>query len=207
MKTDKGLDKVLQFMLKADRLKEVDRAGWLIAKVKNPEHDGDHSYGTAVLSYLIAKRMGLDAERCAVMGLFHDINEAITGDIATRYDKSLMTVPPEIKRKMERRNELSLAAILTGGGKTALREVLDEYHAQRTAEAKLVKQVDKLDYIVQMMLYGKKIKSDKTVEEFFDTAGSRIDIKEVRYIYEKVKSKVYKERGMKISSFREQSAL
>ncbi len=207
MKTDKGLDNVLQFMLKADRLKEVDRAGWLIAKVKNPEHDGDHSYGTAVLSYLIAKRMGLDAEKCAVMGLFHDINEAITGDIATRYDKSLMTVPPEIKRKMERRNELSLAAILTGGGKTALREVLDEYHAQRTAEAKLVKQVDKLDYIVQMMLYGKKIKSDKTVEEFFDTAGSRIDIKEVRYIYEKVKSKVYKERGMKISSFREQSAL
>ncbi|MCL5434219.1 MAG: hypothetical protein M1559_00695, partial [Candidatus Marsarchaeota archaeon] len=72
---------------------------------------------------------------------------------------------------------------------------------------KLVKQVDKLDYIVQMMLYSKKIKSDKTVEEFFDTAGSRIDIKEVRYIYEKVKSKVYKERGMKISSFREQSAL
>lgn len=207
MKTDKGLDKVLQFMLKADRLKEVDRAGWLIAKVKNPEHDGDHSYGTAVLSYLIAKRMGLDAERCAVMGLFHDINEAITGDIATRYDKSLMTVPPEIKRKMERRNELKLAAILTGGGKTALREVLDEYHAQRTAEAKLVKQVDKLDYIVQMMLYGKKIKSDKTVEEFFDTAGSRIDINEVRYIYEKVKSKVFKERGMKISSFREQSAL
>ena len=207
MKTDKGLDKVLQFMLKADRLKEVDRAGWLIAKVKNPEHDGDHSYGTAVLSYLIAKRMGLDAERCAVMGLFHDINEAITGDIATRYDKTLMTVPPEIKRKMERRNELKLAAILTGGGKTALREVLDEYHAQRTAEAKLVKQVDKLDYIVQMMLYSKKIKSDKTVEEFFDTAGSRIDIKEVRYIYEKVKSKVFKERGMKISSFREQSAL
>jgi putative hydrolase of HD superfamily len=207
MKTDKGLDKVLQFMLKADRLKEVDRAGWLIAKVKNPEHDGDHSYGTAVLSYLIAKRMGLDAERCAVMGLFHDINEAITGDIATRYDKTLMTVPPEIKRKMERRNELKLAAILTGGGKTALREVLDEYHAQRTAEAKLVKQVDKLDYIVQMMLYSKKIKSDKTVEEFFDTAGSRIDINEVRYIYEKVKSKVFKERGMKISSFREQSAL
>ena len=207
MKTDKGLDKVLQFMLKADRLKEVDRAGWLIAKVKNPEHDGDHSYGTAVLSYLIAKRMGLDSERCAVMGLFHDINEAITGDIATRYDKTLMTVPPEIKRKMERRNELKLAAILTGGGKTALREVLDEYHAQRTAEAKLVKQVDKLDYIVQMMLYSKKIKSDKTVEEFFDTAGSRIDINEVRYIYEKVKSKVFKERGMKISSFREQSAL
>ena len=207
MKTDKGLDNVLQFMLKADRLKEVDRAGWLIAKVKNPEHDGDHSYGTAVLSYLIAKRMGLDAERCAVMGLVHDINEAITGDIATRYDKSLMAVPPEIKRKMERRNELRLAAILTGGGKAALREVLDEYHAQHTAEAKLVKQVDKLDYIVQMMLYSKKIKSDKTVEEFFDTAGSRIDIKEVRYIYEKVKSRVYKERGMKISSFREQSAL
>ncbi|EET90570.1 MAG: HD domain-containing protein [Candidatus Micrarchaeales archaeon] len=207
MKTDKGLGGILQFMLRADRLKDVDRAGWIIAKVKNPEHDGDHSYGTAVLSYLIAKKMRLDAERCAVMGLFHDINEAITGDIATRYDKSLMAVLPEIKRKRERRNELKLASILTGGGKTALREILDEYHAQRTAEAKLVKQVDKLDYIIQMVLYSKRIKSDETVKEFFKTAGRVINLPEVRYIYEKVQRRVYMERGMRAPAHTKQSFL
>ena len=198
MRTDKELDGILRFMLRADKLKEIERTGWLISKVKDPEHDGDHSYGTAVLSYLLAKRMGLSAERCAVMGLFHDINEVITGDIATRYDKSLQKVPPEAKKSIERRNELKLASILMGKEGIGLREILNEYYMQRTEEAKLVKQVDKLDYIVQIALYSKKMESDERVEEFFKTAGSRIDIKEVRYIYEKVKKKVYKERSMKL---------
>lgn len=198
MKTDKDLDSILRFMLRADKLKEIERTGWLIAKIQHPEHDGDHSYSTAALSYLIAKRMGLNAERCAVMGLFHDINEVITGDIATRSDKSLQTVPPIIKRKLERQNELKLAAILNKREKNALRAVLDEYYAQRTEEARLVKQVDKLDYIVQIMLYHKKIKSEERVEDFFRTAGWRIDIPEVRYIFEKIKKKVYTERGMRL---------
>ncbi len=198
MRTDRELDSILRFMLRADKLKEVDRTGWLISKVDNPEHDGDHSYSTAVLSYLVAKRIGLNAERCAVMGLFHDINEVITGDIATRYDKSLQKVAPEAKRRMERANELKLASILIGSEGVELREILDEYYIQRTEEAKLVKQVDKLDYIVQIALYSKRIKSDERVEEFFKTAASSINIKEVRYIYEKVKRRVYRERGMEL---------
>ncbi len=198
MKVEKELDGILRFMLRADKLKEIERTGWRISKVENPEHDGDHSYGTAVLSYLIAKRMGLNAEKCAVMGLFHDINEVITGDIATRYDKSLQIVAPEAKKKLERRNELKLASILVGEAGIGLREILDEYYLQRTDEAKLVKQIDKLDYIVQIVLYSKKMKSDERVEEFFKTAGSRIDIPEVRYIFEKIKKKVYRERGMQL---------
>jgi 5'-deoxynucleotidase len=198
MKTDKELDNILHFMLRADKLKEIERTGWLIAKIQHPEHDGDHSYSTAAMSYLIAKRMRLDAERCAVIGIFHDIGEVITGDIATRYDKSLQTVPPLIKMKLGRQSELKLAAILNKREKNALRAVLDEYHTQRTKEAKLVKQVDKLDYIVQIMLYHKRIKSDERVEEFFKTANSRIDIPEVRYIFEKIKEKVYRERGMRL---------
>ena len=198
MRTDKELDGILRFMLRADKLKEIERTGWLISKVKDPEHDGDHSYSTAVLSYLLAKRMGLSAERCAVMGLFHDINEVITGDIATRYDKSLQKVPPEAKKSIERRNELKLASILIGKEGIGLREILNEYYMQRTEEAKLVKQVDKLDYIVQIALYSKKMESDERVEEFFKTAGSRIDIPEVRYIFEKIKKKVYRERGMQL---------
>ncbi len=198
MKEDKELDSILRFMLRANELKEVERSGWLISKIKNPEHDGDHSYSTAVLSYLIAKKMGLDAEKCAVMGLFHDINEAITGDIATRYDKSLQAVPPTTKKKIERKNELRLASILRGNQKAALSAILDEYYMQLTDEAKLVKQVDKLDYIVQLTLYSTKIKSNESVEEFFKTAGSRIDIPEVLYIYEKVKRDIYKKRGMLI---------
>ena len=44
VKTDKDLDSILRFMLRADKLKEIERTGWLIAKIQHPEHDGDHSY-------------------------------------------------------------------------------------------------------------------------------------------------------------------
>jgi 5'-deoxynucleotidase YfbR-like HD superfamily hydrolase len=38
MRTDKELDGILRFMLRADKLKEIERTGWLISKVKDPEH-------------------------------------------------------------------------------------------------------------------------------------------------------------------------
>jgi len=48
MRTDKELDGILRFMLRADKLKEIERTGWLISKVKNPEHDGDHSCSAVI---------------------------------------------------------------------------------------------------------------------------------------------------------------
>jgi len=197
MKQDKNLDSILEFMLQADKLKETYRTGWLIAKVKNPEHVADHSFSTAAMSYLFAKKMGLDAEKCALMGLFHDINEALTGDIATRENESLQKVSNKVKQRLEIENMNKLVSILIGNQKAALKALFQEYNAQRTKEARLVYQVDKLDYIVQMVIYSKKIRSDERVKEFFITAGYKIDIPEVRYLYDKIKEHVYKERDMR----------
>ncbi len=196
MKQEMDLDSILKFMLKVDKLKEIERTGWLISKVKNPEHVADHSFSTAAMSYLFAKKMGLDAGKCAVMALFHDINEVLTGDIATRDDKSLQKVPDKAKNRLERENTRKLISILAGKQKASLTAIFKEYNAQRTNEARLVYQIDKLDYIVQIMIYSKRIKSDERIREFFKTAGDRIDIPEVRYVYEKIKEMIYKERGM-----------
>lgn len=193
---NKELDGILAFMLRADELKEVDRTGWTIAKVDKHENVGDHSYSTALLSYLVADSVGLDAERCAMMGLVHDINEILTTDIATRYDKRLQTIAPNLKRKMERLNELKLIRALGNSGKSQMRSLLDEYYKQQTKEAKLVKQLDKLDYIIQISHYSSKIKDNERIEEFFKTADRAINIPEVRYIYDKIRAKIFKERGI-----------
>jgi putative hydrolase of HD superfamily len=193
---NKELDGILAFMLRADELKEVDRTGWTIAKVDKHENVGDHSYSTALLSYLVADSVGLDAERCAMMGLVHDINEILTTDIATRYDKRLQTIAPNLKRKMERLNELKLIRALGNSGKSQMRSLLDEYYKQQTKEAKLVKQLDKLDYIIQISHYSSKIKDNERIEEFFKTADKAINIPEVRYIYDKIRAKIFKERGI-----------
>lgn len=191
------LDSILKFMLSADRLKEVDRTGWVISKVKDPEHVGDHSYSTAVLSYLLAINMDLDAERCALMALYHDINEILTGDIATRFNESDQVMPPKLKKITERRNELKLCALLSGKERKRVRSLLDELYAQHSKEAKLVKQADKLDYLIQLELYNDRLKDDERAKEFFKTADWRIDMPEVRYLYEKVKAGVFKHRNMR----------
>ncbi len=194
---NKELDGILAFMLEADKLKEVDRTGWTIVKVDKHENVGDHSYSTALLSYLVADLLGLDAERCTMLGLVHDINEVLTTDIATRYDKRMQTLSPDLKRKTERSNELKLIRALGNSGKSQMRSLLDEYYEQQTKEAKLVKQLDKLDYIIQISHYSPKIKDKEKVEEFFKNADRVINIPEVRYIYDKIKTKIFKERGIK----------
>ncbi|MEM0143063.1 MAG: HD domain-containing protein, partial [Candidatus Parvarchaeum sp.] len=143
MTKEKELDSILAFMLRADKLKEVDRTGWTIAKVDMHENVGDHSYSTALLAFLFAKEMGLDANKCAVMALIHDINEVITGDTATRYDKSMQTLQPDEKKHLERQNELEMISSLVGSGRESLEAMLSELDAKVTPEAKMVKQVDK----------------------------------------------------------------
>ncbi len=193
------LDRILNFMVEADRLKEVKRSGWLISNVKNPEHVGDHSYSIALLSYILAKRMNLDANRCMMMALLHDINEVITGDIATRHNKKNQKMQDREKKMAERRNELKMISFLGDTDKRNIRKFLDELYSEKTAEAKLVKQCDKLDYVIQLINYSKHMKSDERVDEFFLTADPKIDIQEVRYLFNKVKTRIYVERKMERS--------
>jgi 5'-deoxynucleotidase YfbR-like HD superfamily hydrolase len=196
MKGARSLDRILNFMVSANRLKEVKRSGWLISRVPNPEHVGDHSYSTAMLSYLLARKKGLDADRCLVLALVHDLNEAITGDIATRYDKRKQKVQPKQKKMLERKNELRMASLLGPYGSGHIRKLLDELNENKTEEARLVKQADKLDWIIQIVAYSKYMKSDDRVEEFFLVADPQIDVPEIRYIYDKVRKKIYSERRM-----------
>jgi 5'-deoxynucleotidase YfbR-like HD superfamily hydrolase len=191
-------DSFLAFMVEANKLKDVDRSGWVISGVKNCEHDGDHSYSTAVQAYLFAKEMGLNAEKCMIMALLHDISKTVIGDIATRFDKkNAKVVCPENKKENEKKVEKELALILHGESRKDVDSTLDELREEKTDEARLVKQLDRLDYIIQLVSYSDKIKSDAEVERFFLTARARIDIPEIVYLFEKVKRQVYGKRGMR----------
>jgi putative hydrolase of HD superfamily len=192
-KTD--LDRIARFMIEADKLKTVDRTGWVLRKVKNPENVGDHSYSTALLSYIMAKKLGLDATRCVAMALTHDMNEILTGDIATRANEQHQTVNNHEKAKRENANMLKVIGILDKSSNTHFKELWTELKENKTKEAQLVHEVDKLDYILQLIPYHKYMKKDSEVEEFFITAKRRINTPELLYIYEKVRRQVYKERS------------
>ncbi|VVB76628.1 5'-deoxynucleotidase YfbR [uncultured archaeon] len=181
------LDRITKFMLEAGKLKGIDRTGWVIHGVKRPEHVGDHSFSTALMSYIIALRMGLDAERCMAMALIHDIPEAKVGDIATRADEKNQTVNNFDKKALENKGMNEMKSLLDEESASRLCALWEELEMEKSQEARLVKQIDKLDYVLQLVAYSQEL-SDAAADEFLETAGKKITIPEVRYIYDKIKA-------------------
>lgn len=70
----------LPFLLEVGGLKRIPRTGWL-RTIKNPESVADHSFRVAIMGLLAPD--GLDKARCMLLGLCHDIPEAVAGDIPT----------------------------------------------------------------------------------------------------------------------------
>lgn len=82
--------KLVNFLYETGQLKRVKRSGWWLEGVKEPESVAEHSYRTAIIGYFLAKIEGADANKTALMCLFHDIHETRTNDshkLAQRYFK------------------------------------------------------------------------------------------------------------------------
>jgi putative hydrolase of HD superfamily len=150
-----------------EQLKNVPRIGWLIrAKVKNPESVADHSYAVTVISMLAGDMLGLDTLQMVRMALLHDISESLTGDIQPE------DLPREKKHKLERRAFRALTKGLPSDIRLLYRKIFDDFVEQRSQEAKLVSQIDKLEMAIQAESYRKK--GYKGMEEFYESAEMKV---------------------------------
>ena len=76
-----------QFYSMLARMKLINRWG-LMRNTRN-ENISEHSLETAMLAHCLAVIRNtyyggkINAERCALLGLFHDVTEIITGDLPT----------------------------------------------------------------------------------------------------------------------------
>jgi putative hydrolase of HD superfamily len=187
---NKELDRILAFMLKANNVKDEKRSGWSINKIPSEEHVADHMFSTALLSYIFGKRKKLDADRCMGMALIHDIHEAITGDIATRVKEKDQKITSSEKKRLGRIDTMAILSYLPKNEAKFIHDLWNEYEAQETKEAKLVGQIDKLDYIIQAIAYSEKVRDKRKFKEFFVTAGRKIKDKELLYIFERAKKTI-----------------
>jgi putative hydrolase of HD superfamily len=159
----------------AGQLKEVRRQGWVDRGVDDAESVADHSYRVAVLAWAIARGRGLDADRAMRIALIHDLAEAEVGD-ETPFDDVLRPaggraersvdpalfdrVPPadpERKRAKHARERAAidgLAAALGAPVGDELRAAWVEYESQATPEARLVKELDRIETLLQAETYA-----------------------------------------------------
>lgn len=109
---------------------------------------------------------GIDRDKCIKMAIVHDIAEAIVGDI-TPSDG----IPKEEKSQREREAITYMCKLLGEGARAKeIDELWMEYEENSTAEAKIVKDFDKAEMILQAVEYENE--QGKDLEEFFQsTAG------------------------------------
>jgi putative hydrolases of HD superfamily len=137
---------IASYLFEIGLLKNARRTGWWIAGVKDPETIAEHSFRTAVLATVLAAAEDADTARAAQLALFHDTQETRTGDVPHIGRRYLSVEPnPSVTKDQ-------VAALPTAVAQ-ALQQVVDTYEAQDTPEARIAKEADRLECLIQALEY------------------------------------------------------
>ncbi len=163
------MDNLIKFFTEIGKLKDIERSGWVVEGIRNPESVADHSFRTALAVLVLGNgRKDLDLNRAVKIALAHDIEESQTGDIlidwkikgfgekAKRlndFEKHGITKEEKMGRGLEAMKNLS--SILGESGKEIF-DLWKEYEEGQTKEAVFVKSVETFEMLLQAYEYEKE---------------------------------------------------
>ncbi|KAI0559111.1 Metal-dependent nucleoside 5'-monophosphatase [Gracilaria domingensis] len=161
MSTPQPSQNMLDFFRLIGRLKTTKRTGWVRSNVNLPESISDHMYRMALIAFAIPHK---NRDHLIRMALVHDLAECIVGDI-TPHDN----VSKEQKRQMEEDAMRHIRDDILKGSPAGkdMYELWKEYEDGTTEEAKLMKDIDKFEMILQADEYERE--QGVQLQEFFDS--------------------------------------
>lgn len=137
----------LDLLKELQALDRVPRSGYSLRGVSDPESVSEHSFHILFLAWALAEEEPhLDRTRVMELALIHDLPEVRTGDLprtAAHY------LPPGAKAGAEMAVAQDLLAPLGTRGT----ELLAEYQAKETPEARFVSTCDKLQLMIKARVY------------------------------------------------------
>ena len=143
------------FLAILSRMKYIER--WSLMRSSRPENLSEHSLEVALIAHMLCVignvrfGRGLDAERAALVALYHDASEIITGDLPTPvkyHDGTIRDAYKAVERSAEERLLDSLPADL----RPSLEDVLWPAEDAGEGEAylrRLVKAADKISALIK----------------------------------------------------------
>jgi len=169
---------ILNFFIEVGKLKNKGRRGWELHNIRNPETTAEHIFRMAIVAWTLGKMKKLNTERVIKMALIHDLCEVYAPDL-TPYDpllpktkdkKKIMealkrwpkfTPDLKIKKHTEKHRMESLAldkliAKLSPSFRAEIKNLWMDFEKGLSKEGRFVKQVDKMENLLQGLEYWKK---------------------------------------------------
>ena len=173
---------LIQVFYEFNHLKALYRQGWLRAGVpkEHCETVAEHSMGVTLLALFLADEAfpHLDRQKLVLMGLLHDFGEIYAGDIVP--GKMSLAEKHERERESVERVFSRLA-----NGKDYL-AVWEEFEAGETAEARFLKEIDRLEMGLQASVYEHEGLGDLTV--FFQSTDQALSTPALREILAEIQA-------------------
>ena len=178
-----GKDEFEKFLYELGFLKNMQRSGWLTLGIRFGDSVASHSFRAAIISYYLAKKLNANVEKTLLMTLFHDVPETRIGDIN------------KISKKYLKADKLKVIENQFSELFPEIKELAKEFIEQKTLEAKIARDSDILEVIVQ----AKEFENiNKLAKEFYENAYNRLELEESKKIATKlINSDVVWWKGMK----------
>lgn len=178
------MKELFEFLMRMQELKEIKRSGWELRGIEHGENIPDHMFSVALMAFVFAERKNLNTEKAMKLALVHDICEVISGDISTRMDENDQPMSNKQKHAVEENALKELIKELEPGLKNGIMQLWEEFEKGESEEAKLVKQLDKMDMALQALYYEKHNRNKKSLDEFFGVCKKKIKDEELVQILE-----------------------
>ena len=165
---------VLEYYVLCNKLKDVVRTGWLNWGVdrNRVESIAEHVYGVQQLAFAMWSEYeyDIDIKKVAMMLAIHELEETIIGDL-TQFQIS--------KEEKEKIGHNAVEKILSGLNKgEEIKQLIYEFDAKETKEAKFAYMCDKLECDIQCKLYDDEACVDLSVQDnnktFYDPAVQKL---------------------------------
>lgn len=158
------LENALKFIQRAENLKNTIRCAR--TSQGRPESAAEHSWRLALMAMVFAEEFqGLDQLKILQLCIVHDLGEAISGDIPAIKQNAETS-----KAANERKDFIELISPLEEEQRDNLLALWDEYENMTTAEATVVKGLDKLETLIQ---HNQGDKSENLVDFAFNLEYGR----------------------------------
>lgn len=167
---------IIEMFFEFNHLKTLYRQGWLHHGVPKDQCEtvAEHSMGVALLALFLADEFfpELDKGKLVQMGLLHDFGEIYAGDIVP--GKASLAD----KHELELRSVERVFSRLRHGKKYLA--VWEEFEAQETAEARFMKEIDRLEMVLQASVYEHD--GMENLSAFFHSADKALSTPKLREI-------------------------